>query len=322
MKPGERIRLIKEAGASLSTRAKGDIQLIFDQHGVDTYDWEMQDAFNSPETVTEYCTNRLAKSSDDQLAAIHDYVIGDDAAPAPKSLSDRTWGVNPVRVFISHCHEDAAFVGEVSRLLKAHHGIDAFVAHDQIEPSAIWRQTIRRALQSCDFMVVVVHDRFHESQWCDQEVGWAFGRDIPVMPVRRAYVAGPRVDGFLEEHQDCTLDPSKGPGDWWLAHQILEQVVRDSRTHSLGVKALVEAFVTSFSFNRTRQLWGLIAQEPYLEAEQLRRLEFAVAIQRQVYEANVDGEMAPAVVQALVAKFEPPSPDAPADPWAFEKPPF
>jgi hypothetical protein len=59
----------------------------------------------------------------------------------------------------------------------------------------------------------------------------------------------------------------------------------DSRTHEAGIQPLVEAFVNSSIFEMTRWLWILIAIEPHLEPEHLRRLEHAVKTNRQVYEA-------------------------------------
>jgi len=182
---------------------------------------------------------------------------------------------------------------------------------------------IRGALASCHFMVAVLHEKFHESQWCDQEVGWVMGRGIPVMPVRRQPHHGARFDGFLEEHQDLLLGPADGSGEWWLAEQIFMRVVNEPRTRTVGIKALAEAFVNSFNYDNTRKLWALVEQVDQFDSEQLRRLEYAVQTNRQVYECNVDGDSVPDLVKRLIEKFEEPAPDP--DPWALPPkgdPPF
>jgi len=170
-------------------------------------------------------------------------------------------------------------------------------------------------------MVAVMHERFHQSQWCDQEVGWAMGRGIPVMPVRRQAHTGPRFDGFMEEHQDCVIGPADqyGAGDWWLAEQIFDQVLKDQKTRNIGIKALAEAFVASGSYNTTRKHWERIEKVERWEAESLRRLEYAVQVNNQVYDCNVNGVMVPDLVKALVQRFEPP-PEA--DPWMTEVDPW
>ena len=53
------------------------------------------------------------------------------------------------------------------------------------------------------------------------------------------------------------------------------------------------------------------------DTEQLRRLEYAVQTNRQVYECMTDGESIPDLVKRLVEKYEPPPP---AWPTAAEPP--
>ena len=64
-----------------------------------------------------------------------------------------------------------------------------------------------------------------------------------------------------------------------------------------------------------------VAEVENWQPEQLRRLEYAVATNRQVYEANLDGQPIPDLVKALIERFEPPAPPAQPkqDPW---EPPF
>ena len=63
----------------------------------------------------------------------------------------------------------------------------------------------------------------------------------------------------------------------------------DPRTRDAGIKSLVEAFVNSWSYDTTRFLWVMIANVDTFESAQLRRLEYAVETNNQVYDANVDG---------------------------------
>lgn len=322
MKRGERIRLIKEAAESLNERQWHEIQLTLREFGLRTY----EPGWNDDVDQLTYCTDQIAEASDDTLLDLHEYLLGEDAAPGPQQITDRPWGSNPVAVFISHRHEDAPFVSTVRDILGSRYGIDAFVAHNDINPSKKWRDTIRAGLASCHFMVAVLHEKFHESQWCDQEVGWAMGRGVPVMPVRRQSHVGPRFDGFMEEHQDLVIGPATqyGTGEWWLAERIFEAVLYEPKTRSIGIKSLVEAFVHSFNYDNTRKLWVHIEKVDHFDSEQLRRLEYALQTNRQVYECNVDGQGLPDLVKALVEKFEPPPPP---DPWSTpgansDEPPF
>jgi TIR domain len=267
-----------------------------------------------------YFVQIIKEGDDGNLHALHTYLLGDEAAPTPQHESDHPWGTQPVRIFLSHKYEDRVFVGRVKKILGDRYGIDAFVAHDDIDPSKRWREVIKAALASCDGLIAVLHPEFHASQWCDQEVGWALGRNIPLAAVRRD-TATRTQDGFLEEHQDITLGATHGSGEWFLAQQIFQLTLNDTRTHEKGLRALAEAFVNSVNYNNTRVLWTLIEQEPRWESEQLRRFEYAVETNAQVYEASVNAEV-PDLVKKLVEKFEPPEPKSPPDPWGGYEPPF
>lgn len=318
MKPGERIRLITECADRLLSRQWSDAQLTMAEFGLHTYepgpgyDFETRD----------YFVHQVRDGGNENLTELHRYLLGDDAAPSMQHELDHPWGTQPVRVFMSHKYDDRVFIAAVKTLLHEYYGIDAFVAHDNIDPSKKWRDVIRAGLATADMLVAVLHPNFHDSQWCDQEVGWALGRDIPVAAVRRQ--GEPRgKDGFLEEHQDITLGTTHGGGEWFLARQIFQIALNDSRTHEKGLRALAEAFVHSYNFDNTRALWSLIEKEPRWESDQLRRFEYAVETNRQVYEANVAGAGMPELVKQLVEKFEPRMQVAPQDPWSTsDEPPF
>lgn len=317
MKAGERIRLIKEAAQSLVDRPWPEIQLILGEHGAQTY--EIQSGFGPPDELT-YCYQQIQGLDDESLTDLHEYLAGSDAA-TPKAPPEEIWGQLPARVFLSHVHAERTFVAEVKAVLASRYGIDAFVAHDDIHPSKSWRNTIKGALNSCDYFAAFVHPEFHTSQWCDQEVGWALARDLPILPIRPVgFDRSQARDGFLEEHQDIALDSATGTVSWWVADQIFQGLYRHSATRGVAVRALVEAFVTSWSFDTTRRFWALIEQQSNLDSQQLRRLEYAVQTNDQVYNAvaGTEGTPVPELVKALIDRFEPPM----TDPWGGDEPPF
>lgn len=309
MRPGERIRLIKEATESLRAHPWSEIQLTLREFGIDTFDLI---GWDSP-GVDEYCTERLGTASNDVLSELHEFLFGEDASSVglrrldPESL----WSSNlPGRVFLCHTHDQRSLVTDVKMHLGASYGIDAFVAHDDISPSHEWRNTIKLALTSCHMMAAFVLPGFHESQWCDQEVGWCLARGIPILPVRPVgFDRSNSRDGFLEEHQDICLDEVRGTVSRWIAFRIFLSLMAHSKTREVGVRVLAEAFVHSGSFDTTRRLWSLIEQQPVIENDQLRRLEYAVQTNRQVYEAvaGADHRPVPELVDELVKRLEPPS---------------
>lgn len=101
----------------------------------------------------------------------------------PNISSYDYWLPDCVRVFISHLSHEKELAYEVSnKLLEI--GLQGFVAHEHIEVSREWQDEIQLALRTADVFVGLVHPGFSSSPWTQQEVGWASGRDIPILMVR------------------------------------------------------------------------------------------------------------------------------------------
>lgn len=314
VKPGERVKLIEEAADSLARRDFSKAQMILDQFGVETY--ELDGSWQGAPDEPTYLLQQIGKAGDETLASLHAFLVGDDAQPGADPVSGPWRSDLPARVFLSHQHANRFFVGQVKTVLADRFGTDAFVAHDDIEPSMEWRSVIKVALGSCHALAAFLDAKFHTSQWCDQEVGWALGRSLPMIPVRERATDRKLIGhgGFLDEHQEVQVEPGydNKPSPWTAAEGIFRVIVNDPRTReSVGVKALAEAFVKSASFDTTRKLWAMIAAVPHFESEQLRRLEYAVATNDQVYNAvakGPDGQTTDVslLVKQLVERFEPP----------------
>ena len=300
MKPGERIPLITASADALLPRLDDDAAIVLHQFGAD-----LGGSYTSePSTRKAWLRWTIGELDDESLHALHDFLVGRDQAPVSVSVDDDPWGDQPLRVFLSHKWEDAEWVASLRDVL-AKYGTTAFVAHKDITPSRQWREVIKAGLRSCHMLVAVLHEDFHKSQWCDQEVGWALGRGIPVATIRRTLDFERGIDGFMEEVQDIQLDPSKGTGEWRAAQEVFRAAVRSVKPPELVRRALAEAMVTSPNFENSRNLWPRIQRQEQWEQESLDRLKFAVQTNRQVYEANVAERRLPELIAELVEQFEP-----------------
>lgn len=311
MKPGEKIRLIEECHEILMQREGGKLLLVLRAYGFDPFN---RDPWY-PDDDSTYVLEVLEKGPEDKLLEMHGFLRGEDAAPSHRD-DDQPWGDLPVRVFLSHIHDQRVLVSEVKEVLATSYSIDAFVAHDDIHVSKKWREVIKAGLATCDLFVAFLDDGYHESQWCDQEAGWALARNVPIITVRPEGVG--RHDGFLEEHQDLNIASQPDSPARLIARQIFITVVVDARTRDVGTQALVETFVRSWSFDTTRFLWPMLERRGNLTRDQLRRIEYAVGTNRQVYQAvDKAGTSIPELVKALVEKLDPPQP-----PILLDEPPF
>ena len=106
------------------------------------------------------------------------------------------WQKNMYRMFLSH---KVTYKKETAELKKKLNfwGIDCFVAHEDIEPTSEWQKEIEKALFSMDCLVALMTKDFPESNWTDQEVGVAFGRQVPIICPR----LGKDPYGFIGKFQ-------------------------------------------------------------------------------------------------------------------------
>jgi len=97
--------------------------------------------------------------------------------------SHRVWGESGYRVFLSHKSDVKKKTAELRDQLAAF-GISAFVAHESIHPTKEWQDEIENSLSTMDAFVALLSKTFHDSDWTDQEVGFALARGIPVISVK------------------------------------------------------------------------------------------------------------------------------------------
>lgn len=121
-------------------------------------------------------------------------VVSQDAAK-------RLWGDRGFRVFLSHKSEAKKETSALKDELKLF-GISCFVAHEDIHPTKAWQDEIENALSSMDGFVALMTDKFHESNWTDQEVGYAVARGVPIIAVR----LGTDPYGFIGKFQGLSSD--------------------------------------------------------------------------------------------------------------------
>lgn len=153
------------------------------------------------------------------------------------------WPPGKIRLFFSHTSDHAPFVADVARALEEWPPFACFVAHEEIAPSLEWQAVIQSALESCHAMVAFLTDTFGASEWCDQEVGWAMGRSLVVIPVR--VTANPR--GFLGAVQAVPADQDPTRLARSIASAVMTAAFRETRPGAGMLRdPLADAIVEQF----------------------------------------------------------------------------
>jgi len=170
---------------------------------------------------------------------------------------DRIWKPGHYRVFLSHKAEVKTQVALLKPRLGAL-GADCFVAHQDIHPTRIWQDEIESALTTMDAFVALLTEDFHDSDWTDQEVGFALGRGVPLVAVK----LGKDPYGFIGRFQALSSSWEEAP----LA--ILRLLVKEARM----VEAYVSAVEGCSNWNHGNSLAKLLSAVDALTGEQARRL--------------------------------------------------
>lgn len=105
-----------------------------------------------------------------------------------------------LRIFISYSHHDKRIAGAIKEAFN-HYGMEAFLAHEDIQVGQEWRITILRNLKQFDVFISVLSKNFMGSEWTNQEVGFAICKETPIIPVS---IDGTLPHGFLEMFQALT----------------------------------------------------------------------------------------------------------------------
>jgi nucleoside 2-deoxyribosyltransferase len=168
------------------------------------------------------------------------------------------WDDGMFRLFISHLAANKKTAATLQDALR-NFGISSFVAHNDIMPTTEWEDQIELALSTCDALIALLHDKFHESNWTDQEIGFAMGRGVPVCSV----YFGLTPYGFIGRFQAFKANSKSYDA---LAKEIFDAFRKNKQTQSRMSGILVAQFEESKTFvqakDRIGYLEGLEVWEP------------------------------------------------------------
>jgi TIR domain len=254
---------------------------------------------------------RLRRSLHRALEAPNEDPVGVDAAGRGyERTTDQddpfdVWPPGRIRLFFSHTSQHKVIVGAVANVLETW-PMACFVAHEEIEPSLAWQEVIEAALRTGHALVAFVTDDFRGSAWCDQEVGWALGRGLVIIPVRLE--ADPH--GFVGAIQaiPARLDEEPAAIAERIATALATAAFRTTRPGAgLLIDPLADAIVDQFcvspSVNLARRRFEFLRQIPKALWTPERRLKVEAASEenRQISEAVLDegGGPVPVATRAL-----------------------
>lgn len=295
--------MIKRCAERLAKESWAEIDFVLSQFNLPTEEtWSTDDKRAYVLEMLSHCRDNF----DAEIVELDAYLAGDSGVdPTEEPWSERS----KFRVFLSHVAAHKAYAAEV-KLTMRQFGIEAFVAHEDIEPGAEWVRTILAALHSCDALVALLHKEFQASRWCDQETGIALGRGLTTVPVKI------EVDpyGFLGGIQ-AVYGADRAAGS--AVRAVIEILIKDKKTGTPMTEAVVSALVNAWSFNQANMLAQLLRDNPQrVTWEQMDRLRLAQQENIDVRDAwHVAGALAG--LERALPQRRTPAPPVPLDEEPF-----
>ncbi|MFD0894952.1 TIR domain-containing protein [Luteolibacter ambystomatis] len=153
-----------------------------------------------------------------------------------RSISADFWREGFLKLFISHLTSNKDKMSVLKSAL-GNWGVSAFVAHEDIEASREWLNEVEIGLQTMEILVAVVEPGFRESDWCAQEVGYALGRNVDIIPLK----AGMDPFGFFGKFQGVQI---KGKFPEEVAYEIVRLLLKKPKYRNRLLECMSRAFST------------------------------------------------------------------------------
>ena len=184
------------------------------------------------------------------------------------------WNEDQPRVFISHL-ASIKTIAKALKLALLEYSIASFVAHEDIEPTKVWQTEIEIGLSTMDALVAMLTPSFKESNWTDQEIGFAIGKGVPIVPVR----IGLDPYGFIGKYQALQ---GKDRELKIVAAEITEVLLGKPGIGQKITSGIVEKFADSDSWENAKQNMGLLEKCQHLNTDHIKKLRKAVNENSQV----------------------------------------
>ena len=220
---------------------------------------------------------RMIEEGDDNVLLSLGSHLGYEFTASRPRMEPAFWKRGYFRLFLSHLAERRRLAADIQHELLAL-GISSFVAHNDIEPTKEWQDEIELALATCDGALVLLHPKFHESEWTDQEIGYAMAREVLIVAVR----FGTDPYGFIGRFQAMN---GNGKAAAPLARELFEILRQHTKTRIRMSSALATLFCQSNSFADAKTNLRLMEQTDYWDSSLSVQVRSAAASNRQIREA-------------------------------------
>jgi len=181
----------------------------------------------------------------------------------------------PVHIFLSYSHKSKKLAGELKDCLQSF-GFTVFLAHEDLKPSVPWRREILKNLRKCEVFISVLTKGFMESDWTDQETGFALALKKKIIPVK----VHDNPYGFIGAFQALKWNKSSPDVTGW---EIAECLHEESRFAQVVKDGVIDVFLSGSDFKEVASTIKKLLRFRPFSAEQLHRIIEGSASNHGIY---------------------------------------
>lgn len=265
----QRVKVIKDVADQLVADDWTTVDLTLKQFGQ-----PIKDEWSG--NIKSYVIAMISDATDDDLIELGQHFgmlsAGEHASVA--ALETPYWQEGQLKVFISHLTSERKEAANIQTGL-ARYGMSGFVAHNDINPTVEWQIEIETALATCDMLVALIHPDFVKSAWCDQEIGYALGRGVPVFTVR----CGADPHGFVGRFQAFNGN-GKTPSQ--ISKELFEAAIAHKKLQERMADIVIDLFINSGTFALAKERVAYLEQLKVWDAVYSTRITKAVKTNSQI----------------------------------------
>lgn len=261
MKAIDRVKLINQIALKLQEQMTyNEIDSYLPAFGINCKDF--QPSTNSKRV---YVQELLSSQKEESILQIADELEIDYNLNKNKSIELATfWEQGHFKLFISHLAKYKKQATNLKEGLKLY-GISGFVAHVDIEPSKEWQNEIEKALHTMDALTAILMEGFKESNWCDQEIGFAVGKDVLIIPIKKEL----NPYGFIGKYQAIQANNTTVQE---VSKSVFNTIVKNSKTRNKMLTCLTNLISNSTHIETALKQLEILSEITDLPQELLEQM--------------------------------------------------
>ena len=183
-----------------------------------------------------------------------------------------------MKTFISYASDIKRTAGRIKDYLDQF-GFNCFLAHEDIPPQTIWPKEIVKVLEQCNLFLPLLTSGFIESFFCQQETGFAYGRDVEILPV----MISKAPMGMIADLQAVRFEKTEFESSCW---KIVAHVGKRKTLSEPVLNGLITWFGESNTYNEAAERAKKILNEFDFSKGQIEDIRKHIKRNHQIYETK------------------------------------